>query len=152
MKKIEIKAKKFAKEYVKNNFNAVKTAMKLYNLGRYNGDPARRAATASTIAYVNLQKPVFQKAILEELEKAKLTDELAAKIHKRNLTQNINLPASNTALDLFYRIKGYYEPKINKNLNLNIDLTALDAEIENTLKELRELDKIAKNNDNTTAH
>lgn len=142
MKKIEVKAKKFAKEYLKNGMNGTEAALKIYKVGRLGGNPEFKRKTASTIANKNLSKPVFIKAIIEELEKAHLNDAFAAKIHKRNLAQSKNLSASNTALDLYYRIKGYYEPQKNLNLNLNLDLNKIDAEISATLKAIKELERL----------
>ena len=64
MKKIELKAKRFAKSYLEHNLNGTQAA-----LDNYNTDSR---VVAKSIATENLSKPVFQKAIQEALESSEL--------------------------------------------------------------------------------
>lgn len=117
MKKIELKAKEYAKRYIANNFNGTATVKELYNV--------KKTKTATSIATENLSKPVFQKAIEEALTEVGLTDEEVSKIQQRNLKQNKSYSASNSAIDIYHRLKGNYKPETTetRSVNLNIDLT-----------------------------
>lgn len=135
-RKLKMKAEMFAKLYVANGFNGVKAVKELYNVGSRGGNANE---IAKQIASQNLQKPVFREAIRREMEKQELNEQTAIRIHKRNLEQDENLSASNNALDMFYKLTGAYAPETSANLNVNVDLSRIDEEIENTIKELKEL-------------
>lgn len=132
MKKIELKAKAFAKSYIRNKFNGTAAVKELYNP---NNDH-----TARSIAAENLTKPIFQKAIIETMEEMGFNDEMVSKIHKRNLQQNKNLPASNSAADMYYKIKGHYAPE--KKITLNFKYKDIQQVRERTAQLLNELQQL----------
>ena len=125
MKKIELKAKQFAKKYIENNYNGTETAMQVYN--------AKNRNVAHNIASENLQKPTFQKAIQEALEDSISTKDRISLV-ERNAKQSHTLPASNTALDMMFKIMGDYAP--DKSERITITLTGAEA-----LVRLREIDE-----------
>ena len=136
MAKIELKAKVYAKRLIENKFNGTQTATELYN--------AKTRHTAKSIASENLTKPVFQKAIIQELEKRGVNKEFVSGIHKRNIQQDKNLPASNTGLDMYYKLEGDYAPEKRQELGLNINLNnpiEIDNAIKHIQQEIRELEQ-----------
>ena len=84
LSKLQLKTKAFAKEYIKNNFNGTETALKF-------GKKGMLRETAKTIASQNLSKLIYQKPIIEEMEKIKLDDTLINRITKRNIKQKGSL-------------------------------------------------------------
>ena len=65
--KLTPKQAKFVKEYVKNDGNGTKAALKAYN--------AKNEHTATQIAYENLTKPDIQRALLKAAERMGVTEE-----------------------------------------------------------------------------
>ena len=129
--KLELKAKLFAQKYIDNKFNGTKTALELYNTTDKN--------TAHAIASENLHKPTFTKAIVERMRELGMDEDTITSIHKRNLIQQKNIPASNTALDMYYKLKGEYAP--DKKLNIHIPIDRVDEYIQQLLLEYKQLDK-----------
>ena len=70
-KKLTIKQAKFVKEYIKNDGNGTKAALKAYNTTDEN--------SAHAIASENLQKPTIQDAIEKAMVKHEITPEAAIK-------------------------------------------------------------------------
>ena len=58
--KMELKTKAFAREYIKNNFNGTKTALKMASKNK-----SMNRRTAQAIASENLSKPMYQRAIMK---------------------------------------------------------------------------------------
>lgn len=116
LSKVQLKAKSFARSYVRHKLNGRKAALENYNTT----DPH----VASSIATENLTKPVFITAIQEELAAAGLTKAKAMQILDRNLSQEGHLPSSNAALDMLFKLTGSYaaERKLNLSLTLPGDL------------------------------
>ena len=131
MKKIELKAKKYAGIYIKNNFNGAKT-MKELNPGM--SDDVAKSGASETLA-----NPYYQRAIVEKMEEIKLDDTLINKITKRNIKQKKSIPASNQAMDMYHKIKGNYAPEKKLVATVNLTGKALDEAIEAKLKELKAL-------------
>ena len=95
--------------------------------------------SATVLATRMLANKGFQKAIVEVLEDAGLTQEKVAEVHRRNAIQEENLTASNTAIDMYYKIKGDFAPQQKETINLNLTGDELKEYKENLLKELKEL-------------
>ena len=132
MKKIELRAKQFAERYVANNMNGTQTAVELYN--------AKERKTAQSIATENLSKPVMQKAIVEEMEKQGLDDKTISEIMNRNVKQKQSYSASNTAIDIYHKVKGTYAPEKKETINLNLTGVDLKDAIRDTMSEIKELE------------
>lgn len=66
--KLTPKQAKFVKEYIKNDGNGTKAALKAYN--------AKNEHTATVIASENLTKPDIQRALLKAAERMGVTEEL----------------------------------------------------------------------------
>lgn len=128
LRKIDLRAKQFARQYIKNDFNGTKTVLEMYN--------TTDKKTAGVIAVENLAKPSFQKAIIEEMEKRGLNDEMVLKELEYNIKQYKHLPSKNTAMDMYFKLKGDYAPE--KKLSVNVDIPPdIDKEIENIIQELK---------------
>jgi len=134
MNKLELKTKAWAKEYIKNNFNGTQTALEMASKNKL-----MKRETAKAIASENLTKPIYQNAIIEEMEEIGLNNDFINKITKRNIKQGTNISASNQAVDMFHKIKGNYAPE--KRITANISLTgkALDEAIQDKINELESL-------------
>ena len=132
MKKIELRAKQFAERYVANNMNGTQTAVELYN--------AKERKTAQSIATENLSKPVMQKAIVEEMEKQGLDDKTISEIMNRNVKQKQSYSASNTAIDIYHKVKGTYAPEKKETINLNLTGSDLKDAIRDTMQEIEQLE------------
>lgn len=134
MKKIELKAKQFAKVYIRNKFNGTKTALEVY-------DPKNKEV-ANAIASENLRKPLFQKAIEEELSEQGLTDEIVVKEQKKVIIQDKHLPSKNVAIDMYHKIRGNYAPEKKITMNLKYrdiqEVRTRITDLQNELKQLRE--------------
>ena len=134
MKKIELKAKQFASRYIANKMNGTKTALELYN--------TKDKTVANAISTENLQKPLFKKAIEDEMEKKGLNDEKVSKILDRNLSQGKHLPSSNSAIDMYFKLKGSYAPEKKASVNINItNPKAFKEELSSLLDEIKTLDE-----------
>ena len=109
-KKLTPKQAGFVKDLVKTK-NPTEAARLNYEVVNDN--------TASTIASENMRKPAVISAIDRALNKAKLTDDVVALVHARNLTQDQDLRVSQTAVKDFYAIKGYAS-KDTSNPTVNV--------------------------------
>ena len=132
--KMDLKTKAFAKEYIKNNFNGTKTALKFASKGN-----KMTKQTASVIAAQNLSKLSYQKPIIEEMEKISLNNNLINKITKRNIKQKSSISASNQAIDMFHKVKGNYAPERKESINIHLKGADLDARIRDKIAELKQL-------------
>lgn len=136
MKKIELKAKTFAKSYAKHKLNGTEAAMEVYN-------PANRNV-ANNIASDNLRKPIFLTAIIEELEKQGLNDEHISEVHKRNIDQSKNYAASNTGIEIYHKLKGNFAPERTEQIKLNINVDNpedIQHAINQLLQEIKQLNE-----------
>jgi len=132
---MELKTKAFAREYIKNNFNGTKTALKFAKKGKL-----MNKNTANAIASENLRKPIYQKAIIEAMEDIKLDDTLINKITKRNIKQKSSISASNQAIDMYHKIKSNYAPERKITTNLTLTGKDLDMAIKSKIQELKALE------------
>jgi len=135
MKKMELKTKAWGKEYVKQGFNGVETALKFAKKGKL-----MKRHTAESIASENLSKPEYQKGIITAMEEIKLNDTLINKITKRNIKQKSSLSASNQAMDMYHKVKGNYAPERKETITLNLTGTALNDAIQRKIEELKRLE------------
>lgn len=136
--KTKLETEVFAQEYVKNGFNGTKAAQKL--------KPHLNYDSAKSEAHNKLTNTYSREAILAALEKQGLTQDEISKIHKRNVKQGKNLPASNAALDMLYKIGGTFAPEKSMSVNVNVDVSdpaQLEAEIKATLAEIKGLDSMS---------
>ena len=131
---MELKTKAFAREYIKNNFNGTKTALKMASKNKL-----MKPETAKAIASENLTKPIYQKAIIEEMERINLNDTLINRITKRNIKQKSSLSASNQAMDMYHKVKGSYAPIKRESVNITLTGADLDAKIQDKIQELKSL-------------
>ena len=132
MKKIQIRARQFAKAYIRNKGNGKKTAEELYN--------AKNDNVARNIASTNLIKPIFQREILREMEEQGITGGFLTQEHHKVIRQDKNLPAKNTALDMAYKIRGDYAP--DKKIGLNFSIPSgegLNIALQALLQEVKQL-------------
>ena len=65
----------------------------------------------------------FQRALKDEMDEQGITSEKLTELLKRNMSQENNLPASNTAIDTVLKVRGDYAPE--KKLNLNVTLQGM---------------------------
>ena len=136
---MKLKTKAWAKEYIKNNFNGTKTALKFASK---NNKMTREVA--KVVASENLTKPHYQKAIIEEMDKIKLNDDFISKITKRNIKQKKSTSASNQAIDIYHKVKGSYAPQRKESINIQLKGKDLDKRIDEKLNELKALQHINK--------
>ena len=129
---MELKTKAFAREYIKNNFNGTKTALKF-------GKKGMKPRTAEAIASENLSKPIYKRAILKELEETKMDSKERARLMKRNAKQKKSYSASNQSLDMLNKISGDYAPERRENITLNLTGKDLDNKIYEKIAELKQL-------------
>ena len=134
MKKIELKTKAWAKEYIANNFNGTATALKMASKNKL-----MNRRTAQAIASENLSKPIYQKEIIKELEEQGFNKKERARLLKRNAKQKRSYSASNQAIDIATKIEGDYAPQRRETLNINLTGKELDARIQEKLQELKQL-------------
>lgn len=134
MKKIELKTKAWAKEYIKQNFNGTETALKFAKKGKL-----MNKNTANAIASENLRKPIYQKEIIREMEDIDLNDKLVNKITKRNMRQKKSVSASNQAIDIYHKVKGTYAPLRKETISVHLTGKELDNRIQDKLNELKTL-------------
>ena len=127
--KLTYKQEAFSRAYIKNKMNGVKTAKEVYNPTTY--------GSAHAIASENIQKPAVKKRI-DELLNEILPEDKALSILNRNITQEKNIPASNQALDMAFKIKGAYAPE--KKLTVSLTVNQVLEREKLLLEELRLLD------------
>ena len=122
------KTKVQVQEYLKNGLNGKKVIMKL--------EPEIKEATAEVKASRMLNSVKFKEELFKVMEEKGLKDEKVLTKHKKNIFQNKHLPSSNTAIDMYYKLKGSYAPEKKQSTNLNLDITL--KELGEQLKELKE--------------
>lgn len=93
----------------------------------------KKRTTATAIGHENLQKPYIRNALLKAMEEKGISEVMLVKEHKKIVTQDKNLPAKNTALDMMYRLRGDYAPEKHASINLTIKT---EAEANQRLQEL----------------
>jgi len=86
-----------------------------------------------------LNNTEFKKTLIEELELKGLNDEKVAEVHRRNLVQEENLPASNSAIDMYNKVKGNYAPQRTEKITLNLTGKELQEHKRSLLEELKEV-------------
>ena len=124
-KRLTLKQARWVEETVKT-LNPTEAARRVYKV--------KNSSVAKVIAHENLTKPYLQEALGERLRGLGLDDERIAAIHRRNLEQSENISASNTALDMLYKLSGAYAPE--KRANLNVSLNAVSAaELDDRIRE-----------------
>lgn len=96
--KLTKKQKDFIRYYLETG-NGVKAALKAYNTNDY--------MTAHAIASENLQKPTIKRFINEAMSQYGFDDSYLFNLHRR-LLEHDNSAVVARALDMAYRIKGYY--------------------------------------------
>ena len=138
LSKMDLKTKAWAKEYVSNGFNGTKTALKFAQ------KKDMKKEVANVIAVENLQKPIYIKPIIKEMEDIHLNDTEVSKKLKRNLKQKANISASNNAIEIYHKLKGNFAPERKETINIKLTGEELNRAIEakiaeyNTLNESRE--------------
>lgn len=105
------KRKKFVTKYIENGGNGTQAVLDTYNTDSSN--------VANQIALENLRKPTVIRAIDQVLQGVGLTDDVVAKIHKRNMTQDKDLRVSQTAVKDYYGVTGKLE-KAGDNTQVNV--------------------------------
>lgn len=120
------KQKKFVGAYIKTG-NATISALKSYDTTDYK--------TANNIGSENLAKPSIQKELKDMLPDDLLRDRHLELLNKREIIkgykgfERIDEPdtlAVSKGLDMAYKIKGFYAPE--KNINVNIDFSPNEEE------------------------
>ena len=132
LRKMDLKTKAWAQEYIKNGFNGTETAITF-------GKNGLKRKTAQAIASENLSKPIYQRAILEELENVKMSEKERARLMKRNAKQQKSFSASNQAIDMLNKIAGDYAPELKQSLNITLTGKDLDNKIKEKIEELKAL-------------
>lgn len=135
LKPLTLKQKKFV-EVTAKTLNATEGARQAYNLGGKGG--TSNETTVRTIASENLTKPNIAEAIETLLKEDKTSVEM---IHKRNMAQNNSIPASNQAVEMYYKLNGSYAPERSVNLNINLD--NVDEHIKDLTNELNNIQEEA---------
>ncbi len=131
MPRTRVKNKVLAKQYIAEDMNM--SAVVRENKPHIKPGSVRVAASRI------LNNKEFKKTLIEELELKGLNDEKVAEIHRRNLTQEDNLTASNTAIDMYNKVKGNYAPQRSENITLNLTGKELQEHKKNLLEELKEV-------------
>lgn len=125
--RMKIRAKMVAKDYIDSGLDGTKTGMKYYKV--------KSPKVASAIMTENLNKPVFQKAIIQVLEERGLKDEIICDTQLRNIQQSKNYSASNEAIKLYHQLKGnLIERKEVKSLNITLS----EEQLNDKIKQLKE--------------
>lgn len=117
MRRLSLKQKNFAKEYVKNNGNATEAVVKSYNI--------IKRGTAQSVGTENLSKPVIKEEIADILNSESLSKRDISKSIKANMTigQGVKATASDSlrAAELLLKLHGAFPS--SKSTHLNIDIT-----------------------------
>ena len=138
--RLTIKQERFVKKTVET-LNPAEAARQVYD--------AAKDKTFREIASENLAKPNIREALLREFEKKELNNDLVSDKHKENIVQNKNLPARNTALEMYYKITGAFAPERQERVSLNINLDdprAIDNYLANLNEQLRSLKEEDRDN------
>lgn len=119
MKKLTLKEKQFIK-ITAQTLNPTQAVRETYQLGKNGGSKTKELKnnTISVIASENLRKPHIRKGLQELLEE-KINKDKRTELISRNAEQDINLPASNQALDMINKMTGAYTPQVKVNINVN---------------------------------
>lgn len=148
-KKLSLKQKRFAQEYIKTGGNGTAAVMNSYNV--------KRSSTAAAVAYENLRKPHVREAIEQALQASGLTLESVLTTVKNNMIAGEGVKAtadsSLRASDMLLRVYGAYpdkrsaharfEYKIRKDLSkmsvqeLERKLEKLHAKTKRLLEDIR---------------
>lgn len=131
----QIKTKAFAKEFVDNGMNGKQAILTI--------QPQLTDNSATNSASRLLSRDDVKLAVAEELEARKLNLGHIIKKHKRNVDQNDNFAASNTAIDMFYRLIGAYAPEKKQTTSLNVNIDDHDvhkvlAQLGGQIKQLKD--------------
>ena len=139
MKKLTLKEDKFTTITAKT-LNPSQAVRETYQIGKNGGGETekQREQTIRAIASENLTKPHLKQSIVEKIDKLMNKDKIEL-VHKRNITQDSNIPASNQALDMYYKLSGEYSPDKHLNINANITNTNIDKKLEDLTNELKRL-------------
>ena len=131
LSKLELKAKRFAPKYLKNNMNGTKTVMEL--------QPKMKQSVAKNRASEIIANPIYQKEIIRELEETGFNKKERARLLKRNAKQKRSYSASNQAIDIATKIEGDYAPERKESINIHLKGADLDARIKDKIAELKQL-------------
>ena len=129
--KSKVKNKVLAKTFLENDLNATKTMRVL--------KPHITNGSAKVYGSKMLNDVGFQRALKEVMEEKDITSDSIAELLKRNMSQENNLPASNTAIDTVLKVRGDYAPEKRLNLHANLSGEALKEALKDKIKELKEL-------------
>jgi hypothetical protein len=110
-RRITVKQKMFAQEYVASKGNGTQSALKVYDV--------KDDHVAGSIATENLGKPVVAEEIRRGFEKAGLTKEKVFELHTEGMKRAINegqprMSDGFKALDMFYKLVNWYPNNIKK--------------------------------------
>lgn len=120
--KLTLKQKMFCDVYLQGACGTEAVIKAGYNVSKKNGLANRDLA--KSISSENLTKPDIRRYIDIHTTEAGLENEELLKAHALLLKQDKNLPAKVKALDLAYKIKGYYRKNITKdNENIIVKIT-----------------------------
>jgi phage terminase small subunit len=110
-KKLNLREKKFCKEYVKSNGNQTDAVLKAgYNVLGRGGQKKNERAIASEMGKIILRRPKVQKGIDELLEDNGITKGEIAKTMKK-LLKSKDERVQLTVLDQLHKILGIYSPE-----------------------------------------
>lgn len=108
--KLTPKQKRFCDCFLQPKGNGVKAAIEAgYDVSRTRGGGTNKRLAAS-IASENLTKPNIMAYLVLKLEESGFSDEAVTKHHLFNITQFADLSAKNRAIDMYYKLRGLYEP------------------------------------------
>ena len=128
------RARIFAETYVEEGFNGSAAIRKL--------NPKIKDKNYITVkASRTLASAKTQQSLREVLTERGFDDDSVRKLLHRNASQNKNLPASNTALDMVLKVRGDYAPEKRMNVNMNIKSETDADELISRLK--AELDELS---------
>ena len=103
----------------------------------YNIREGTHKGLVTNMASTNLSKPSTRQALIKKLKEQGLNLSHASKIHKRNIDQDQNYAASNSALELYYKLQKIIDPKNEGDKHLHLHLNN-EEEANQRLKEIRE--------------
>ena len=141
----EVKARRFAKEYINNGMNA-KAALRTIEPKYRDMSDKGKQRVAEVKASRLLSNDKVKKSLAELMDESGLTDDKIKKILDRNASQTKNIPASNQAVDIALKVKGSYAPEKKAVLNVSLEgsiddnINLLMGEFE-ALKQLTDSDK-----------
>ena|SRR3990167_3921945 len=124
---LTIKQDRFIDETIRTA-NPTEAAVLVYNV--------KDRIVGNSVASENLRKPLIQEELKQRMIDNGVNADFLIQKHKRNTSQASNLAASNTALDMFYKILGAYAPE--RKIGVNIDLTTDDTSLSEAIKDLTE--------------